>query len=132
SWPRASSIRRSWMPPERSGAIRRRATSSRGRWARPRSRCGWRHTRARSTSATWPGADGYAAAVTEGGLKFELERAITENELVLHYQPRVLVSTLELRGVYALVRWRHPIRGIVPPAEFVAAAARSGLVHDLD
>jgi cyclic di-GMP phosphodiesterase Gmr len=70
--------------------------------------------------------------VTEGGLKFELERAITENELVLHYQPRVLVSTLELRGVEALVRWRHPIRGIVPPAEFVAAAARSGLVHDLD
>jgi len=75
---------------------------------------------------------GYAAAVTDGGLKFELERAITENELVLHYQPRVLVSTLELRGVEALVRWRHPVRGIVPPAEFVAAAQRSGLMHDLD
>lgn len=70
--------------------------------------------------------------MTEGGLKFELERAITENELVLHYQPRVLVSTLELRGVEALVRWRHPVRGIVSPAEFVAAAERSGLMHDLD
>ena len=70
--------------------------------------------------------------MTEGDLKFELERAITENELVLHYQPRVLVSTLKLRGVEALVRWRHPVRGIVPPAEFVAAAERSGLMHDLD
>jgi len=70
--------------------------------------------------------------VTEGDLKFELERAITDNELVLHYQPRVLVSTLELRGVEALVRWRHPVRGIVPPADFVAAAERSGLMHDLD
>jgi len=70
--------------------------------------------------------------VTDGGLRFELERAITDNELVLHYQPRVLVSTLELRGVEALVRWRHPDRGIVPPAEFVAAAERGGLMHDLD
>ena len=70
--------------------------------------------------------------MTDTGLRFELERAITENELVLHYQPRVLVSTLELRGVEALVRWRHPIRGIVPPAELVAAAERSGLMHDLD
>ena len=70
--------------------------------------------------------------MTDGGLKFELERAITENELILHYQPRVLVTTLELRGVEALVRWRHPVRGIVPAAEFVAAAERSGLMHDLD
>jgi EAL domain-containing protein (putative c-di-GMP-specific phosphodiesterase class I) len=70
--------------------------------------------------------------VSEGGLRFELERAITENELVLHYQPRVLVSSLELRGVEALVRWRHPVRGIVSPAEFVAAAERSGLMRDLE
>jgi c-di-GMP phosphodiesterase Gmr len=70
--------------------------------------------------------------VTDGGLRFELERAITENELVLHYQPRVLVSTLDLRGVEALVRWRHPVRGIVPPAEFVVAAERSGLIRDLE
>jgi EAL domain-containing protein (putative c-di-GMP-specific phosphodiesterase class I) len=70
--------------------------------------------------------------VTDSGLRFELERAITENELVLHYQPRVLVSTLELRGVEALVRWRHPVRGIVSPAEFVAAAERGGLMRDLE
>ena len=70
--------------------------------------------------------------MSDSGLRFELEHAITENELVLHYQPRVLVSTLELRGVEALVRWRHPVRGIVPPAEFIAAAERSGLMRDLE
>lgn len=70
--------------------------------------------------------------MSDTGLRFELERAITDNELVLHYQPRVLVSTLELRGVEALVRWRHPVRGIVPPSEFVAATERAGLMRDLD
>ena len=70
--------------------------------------------------------------MSDGGVRFELERAITENELVLHYQPRVLISTLDLRGVEALVRWRHPVRGIVSPAEFVPAAERGGLMHGLD
>ena len=74
----------------------------------------------------------YALAVSDTGLRFELERAITENELVLHYQPRVLVSTLAVRGVEALVRWRHPERGMVPPGEFIAAAQRAGLMRDLD
>ena len=77
-------------------------------------------------------ATAYAAGVSAGGLEFELERAITENELVLYYQPRVLVSTLDLRGVEALVRWRHPVRGIVPPSEFVAAAERAGLMRELE
>jgi diguanylate cyclase len=70
--------------------------------------------------------------VGDGSLRFELERAITENELVLHYQPRVLVSTLGLRGVEALVRWRHPVRGIASPVEFIAAAERDGLMRDLE
>ena len=74
----------------------------------------------------------YAAGMSDTGLRFELERAITENELVLHYQPRVLVSTLAVRGVEALVRWRHPERGMVPPGEFIAAAQRAGLMRDLD
>jgi cyclic di-GMP phosphodiesterase Gmr len=70
--------------------------------------------------------------MSDSGLRFELERAITENELVLYYQPRVLVTTLEFRGVEALVRWRHPVRGIVPPSEFIASAERSGLMRDLE
>jgi EAL domain-containing protein (putative c-di-GMP-specific phosphodiesterase class I) len=70
--------------------------------------------------------------VAETGLRFELERAITDNELVMHYQPRVLVTTLELRGVEALVRWRHPSRGMVPPSELIVAAERAGLMRDLE
>jgi EAL domain-containing protein (putative c-di-GMP-specific phosphodiesterase class I) len=70
--------------------------------------------------------------MSDTGLRFELERAITENELILHFQPRVLLTTLELRGVEALVRWRHPARGMVPASEFIAAAERSGLIRDLE
>jgi len=70
--------------------------------------------------------------VSDGDLKLELGRAITENELVLQYQPRVLLSTLELRGVESLVRWRHPARGLIAPSEFVAAAERDGLMRDLE
>ena len=70
--------------------------------------------------------------MNDHGLRLELERAITGNELVLHYQPRVLLSTLELRGVESLVRWRHPVRGMVPPAEFMAAAERDGLMRELE
>ena len=70
--------------------------------------------------------------MSDRGLRLELERAITGNELVLHYQPRVLVTTLELRGVESLVRWRHPVRGMIPPAEFIAAAERDGLMRELE
>ncbi|HEV2250993.1 MAG TPA: EAL domain-containing protein [Candidatus Limnocylindria bacterium] len=70
--------------------------------------------------------------MSSGGQRFELQRAIAGHELVLHYQPRLLVRSLELRGVEALVRWRHPVRGIVSAAELVAAAEHGGLMHDLE
>ena len=63
--------------------------------------------------------------------RFELERAITENELVLHYQPMVDVPSRRLTGVEALVRWRHPERGLVSPLEFIAEAEASGLIRRL-
>ena len=63
--------------------------------------------------------------------RFELERAITENELVLHYQPMVGVPTQELLGVEALVRWKHRERGLVSPLEFVADAEATGLIRQL-
>ena len=66
-----------------------------------------------------------------GGPQFELERAITENELVLHFQPIVEVPGRRLGGAEALVRWRHPQRGIVSPVEFVPEAEATGLIRQL-
>ena len=63
--------------------------------------------------------------------RFELERAITENELLLHYQPIVEIPSRRLTGVEALVRWRHPDRGIVSPTEFVPEAEATGLIRRL-
>jgi len=63
--------------------------------------------------------------------RFELNQAITENQLVLHYQPIVAVADRAIVAVEALVRWRHPTRGILPPAQFVPAIERSGLAREL-
>jgi len=65
-------------------------------------------------------------------IRFELERAIVANELVLHYQPRLQLDTMVPRGVEALVRWRHPLRGLVSPLEFIAMAEREGLIREIE
>jgi len=63
--------------------------------------------------------------------RFELTQAIAENQLVLHYQPIVTVTGRAPVAVEALVRWRHPARGILPPSEFVPAIEREGLAREL-
>jgi diguanylate cyclase (GGDEF)-like protein len=65
------------------------------------------------------------------GLLAELRRAIERDELVLHYQPKVSVGGGEVIGVEALVRWEHPVRGLLGPAEFVPLAERTGTVAEL-
>lgn len=62
----------------------------------------------------------------------ELRDAIRGNQLVLHYQPCVRLVDGSVRCVEALVRWNHPQRGLLPPAEFVPFAERSGLIRELD
>jgi diguanylate cyclase (GGDEF)-like protein len=61
----------------------------------------------------------------------ELRQAFDRNELVLHYQPKVAVDTGELLGVEALVRWLHPKRGLLAPAEFLKLAEETTLIHRL-
>ena len=61
----------------------------------------------------------------------ELRNAIDNGELELHYQPKLRVSGRELCGVEALVRWRHPVRGLLGPDQFIPAAEHSGLIRPL-
>ncbi|MDQ1372694.1 MAG: hypothetical protein QOJ09_32 [Actinomycetota bacterium] len=61
----------------------------------------------------------------------ELRQAIDAGDLVLHYQPKVEASSGDVVGVEALVRWRHPSRGLLLPADFLLLAERSGLILDL-
>ncbi|HET7159071.1 MAG TPA: GGDEF domain-containing phosphodiesterase, partial [Burkholderiales bacterium] len=61
-------------------------------------------------------------------MEAELRRALDSDEFVLHYQPRVNLSTGRITGVEALLRWRHPERGLVQPAEFMPLMEETGLV----
>ncbi|MET7243584.1 EAL domain-containing protein [Methylobacterium sp. EM32] len=62
-------------------------------------------------------------------LESDLRRAIERGELELHYQPSVVLKTGEIAGFEALARWRHPVRGNVPPALFISIAEECGLIH---
>jgi EAL domain-containing protein (putative c-di-GMP-specific phosphodiesterase class I) len=58
----------------------------------------------------------------------ELKMAIARGELVLHYQPRVSGDAVEITSMEALVRWMHPVQGLMPPNEFIPLAERTGLI----
>jgi diguanylate cyclase (GGDEF)-like protein/PAS domain S-box-containing protein len=61
-------------------------------------------------------------------LRADLQRAIASNQLELHYQPVVRLGDGRASGVEALVRWRHPERGLVPPDQFIPFAEEIGLI----
>jgi diguanylate cyclase (GGDEF)-like protein len=76
-----------------------------------------------------PGNDGQA--LTRLGLSAELGDAIVANQLMLEYQPMVDVKTGRIFCAEALVRWRHPQHGLIPPEEFIPSAEQSGAIRPL-
>jgi len=78
----------------------------------------------------------YRAEMGEGkseavALKGELRHAISDGQMVLHYQPKIEFSTRTVIGVEALVRWQHPRLGLLYPDAFIALAETTGLIKPL-
>lgn len=69
--------------------------------------------------------------VHRAALMSELGSAIAAGDVVVHYQPQVELDTGTVLGVEALVRWQHPVHGLLPPSAFVPAAESAGLMQTL-
>lgn len=79
----------------------------------------------------------YNASMTDQAIKrIELEkdirRALNNDEFEPYYQPKVDATTLKVVGLEALVRWNHPLKGLIPPLEFIPFAEEVGLIAEID
>lgn len=69
-----------------------------------------------------------ASVVQRSNLEAELRHALRSNQFEMYYQPRVALHTGETVGMEALIRWRHPVRGLIPPNDFIPIAEKNGLI----
>ncbi|RZI43785.1 EAL domain-containing protein [Herbaspirillum sp. HC18] len=70
-----------------------------------------------------------ARASERMAMESRLRRALSNNELLLHYQPQVCARSGKVKGLEALVRWNHPEIGMVPPVKFIGIAEETGLIE---
>jgi diguanylate cyclase (GGDEF)-like protein/PAS domain S-box-containing protein len=73
-------------------------------------------------------ADMNVRAVERQSIEEDLRRALERQEFLLHYQPKIDLRTGAITGAEALIRWEHPIRGLVYPAQFIPVAEACGLI----
>lgn len=78
----------------------------------------------------------FSAAMTDRAqvrlrLEMDLRRALEQGELELHYQPKVCLHYGVACGAEALVRWRHPVRGLISPMEFIPLAEETGIIEPI-
>lgn len=75
----------------------------------------------------------YFGEVGEVSMSIEddLFGAVARHEIEAYFQPQIDVATGRITSVEALARWRHPTRGLVPPAEFIPVAERTGVIHEI-
>ena len=67
-------------------------------------------------------------ALRRFSLESSLRRALEREEFVLHFQPKVDINTWQIAGAEALIRWNHPEKGLISPAEFIPLAEETGLI----
>jgi diguanylate cyclase (GGDEF)-like protein len=70
-------------------------------------------------------------SATDRGLVAEIRHGLESGRFAMHYQPIVALRTRRVVGYEALMRWRHPLRGEISPAEFIPVAEHSGMIHAL-
>ena len=89
--------------------------------------------------AKWDGKNRYAVFETamqdtiekRSELEIDLRAAVERSEFFLAYQPTIALSDMSPTGVEALIRWNHPVRGVVPPDEFIPLAEETGLITEI-
>jgi diguanylate cyclase (GGDEF)-like protein/PAS domain S-box-containing protein len=69
-----------------------------------------------------------ATALEKLSLESQLRKALERDEFLLHYQPKIHSGSRKIVGLEALIRWRHPELGMVPPSQFIPVAEESGLI----